>query len=89
MRSNSPAQESSKLLSKLIRAAPSLAKPYVEPLMKSLLPKLRDPDPGMRAPLCIFTRCMLISLSALAVLFVVYALIDSLLASSVTFKCYV
>lgn len=41
---NQTKEESSKLLGHLISATPSLARPYVGPLMKALLPKLRDSD---------------------------------------------
>ncbi|KAI9341262.1 armadillo-type protein [Zopfochytrium polystomum] len=40
-------EESAKLLSQLISAAHRLMKPYVEPILKVLLPKAKDPSPGV------------------------------------------
>ena len=38
-------EESAKLLCNLIRSSERLIKPYVEPILKALLLKLRDPNP--------------------------------------------
>jgi serine/threonine-protein kinase mTOR len=40
-------EESAKLLSQLISAARRLIKPYVEPILKVLLPKAKDPSPSV------------------------------------------
>ncbi|KAJ3215347.1 phosphatidylinositol kinase- protein kinase tor1 [Dinochytrium kinnereticum] len=42
-------EESSKLLGHLIAGAQRLVKPYVEPILKVLLPKIKDPSPGVAA----------------------------------------
>ena len=38
-------EESAKLISDLVRASSQLIKPYVQPMIKVLLPKARDPNP--------------------------------------------
>ena len=40
-------EESALLLSKLISASQRLIKPYVEPILKVLIPKAKDPSPGV------------------------------------------
>jgi serine/threonine-protein kinase mTOR len=40
-------EESAKLLENLIGCAPKLVEPYVESILKVLLPKARDPNPGV------------------------------------------
>lgn len=40
-------EESARLLSLLVAASQRLIKPYVEPILKVLLPKARDPSPGV------------------------------------------
>lgn len=40
-------EESARLLSLLVSAAAKLIKPYVEPMLKVLLPRARDPSPGV------------------------------------------
>ncbi|KAJ9142387.1 Phosphatidylinositol 3-kinase tor2 [Pleurostoma richardsiae] len=42
-------EESAKLLSLLVQNAQDLIKPYVEPMIKVLLPKARDPSPSVAA----------------------------------------
>ncbi|KAJ3103710.1 phosphatidylinositol kinase- protein kinase tor1 [Phlyctochytrium bullatum] len=42
-------EESSKLLGHLIAGAQRLVKPYVEPILKVLLPKIKDPSPSVAA----------------------------------------
>lgn len=42
-------EESAKLLSQLISAAQRLIKPYVEPILKVLMTKLKDPSPTVSA----------------------------------------
>ncbi|KAI8836345.1 armadillo-type protein [Chytridium lagenaria] len=42
-------EESSKLLGHLIAGAQRLVKPYVEPVLKVILPKIKDPSPGVAA----------------------------------------
>ncbi|ORZ13215.1 armadillo-type protein [Absidia repens] len=40
-------EESARLVSLLVGAAQRLTKPYIEPILKVLLPKARDPSPGV------------------------------------------
>ncbi|KAG1057434.1 hypothetical protein G6F43_000742 [Rhizopus delemar] len=40
-------EESARLVSLLVRAAQRLTKPYIEPILKVLLPKARDPSTGV------------------------------------------
>eukprot|EP01116_Phalansterium_solitarium_P018594 TRINITY_DN4988_c0_g1_i2.p1 TRINITY_DN4988_c0_g1~~TRINITY_DN4988_c0_g1_i2.p1 ORF type:complete len:2361 (-),score=824.80 TRINITY_DN4988_c0_g1_i2:390-7472(-) len=52
---NTTKEESATLLGHVITAAPSLITPYVEKVMKSLLPKLQDPDPRIAS--CVLATC--------------------------------
>lgn len=42
-------EESARLLSRLIEAASRLIKPYIEPILKVLLPKLKDSSAAVSA----------------------------------------
>jgi FKBP12-rapamycin complex-associated protein len=52
-------EESARLLGQLVRASKSLIQPYVSPILQSLVPKLKDPHPGVCA-------CVLNTLGLLA-----------------------
>jgi hypothetical protein len=41
-------EESARLLGHLIRSSKRLIKPYVAPILKALMPKLRDANPSVR-----------------------------------------
>ncbi|GAM16986.1 hypothetical protein SAMD00019534_001610 [Acytostelium subglobosum LB1] len=53
-------EESARLLGHLISASERLIKPYVEPVLKALMPKLRDPNPRVAS-------CVLAALGELSV----------------------
>jgi phosphatidylinositol kinase/protein kinase (PI-3 family) len=53
-------EESARLLGHLIGASERLIKPYVEPILKALLPKLRDSSPRVAS-------CVLAALGELAI----------------------
>src|SRR5690348_5022789 len=52
-------EESARLLGRLIASSQLLLKPYVEPILNALLPKLRDPNPRVAS-------CVLATLGELA-----------------------
>ena len=38
-------EQAARLLGHLVSTAPRLIRPYMEPILKVLIPKLKDPDP--------------------------------------------
>ncbi|ELU01654.1 hypothetical protein CAPTEDRAFT_155489 [Capitella teleta] len=46
-------EQAAKMLGHLVSRAPRLIKPYMEPILKVLIPKLKDPDPNPGVLICV------------------------------------